>query len=60
MAVKPGPHGDTHDGRSKVSHSRLGSKQIHWMKRYRTELAASTSSVLSTFVAVRALIFPFL
>ncbi|KAJ5038139.1 uncharacterized protein L3040_007008 [Drepanopeziza brunnea f. sp. 'multigermtubi'] len=29
----------------------MGSTQIHWMKRYRTELAASTSSVLSTFVA---------
>ncbi len=26
----------------------------HWAKKYRTELAASGSSVLSTFVAVRS------
>ena len=29
-----------------------GKRNKHWAKQYRTEIAASTSSVLSTFVAV--------
>jgi solute carrier family 25 (mitochondrial carnitine/acylcarnitine transporter), member 20/29 len=32
-----------------------GERSKRWMKHYRTEIAASTSSVLSTFVAVSAL-----
>lgn len=55
MAVKPGPHDDIQkDGKSDVSQSKYGGKQKIWVKRYRTEVAASLSSVLSTFVAVGA------
>ena len=38
---------------SKISPIAPTTKQAkHWAKQYRTEIAASTSSVLSTFVAV--------
>lgn len=40
---------------TEVSRAVLRSEQAkRWTKRYRTEVAASSSSLLSTFVAVRA------
>ncbi|KAG4429551.1 hypothetical protein IFR05_014960 [Cadophora sp. M221] len=53
MAVKPGPQDDTrNDGRpGGLSPPMYEGQQKKWVKRYRTELAASMSSILSTFVA---------
>ncbi|KAH7407575.1 mitochondrial carrier domain-containing protein [Cadophora sp. MPI-SDFR-AT-0126] len=51
MAVKPGPQDELrNNGRPDISQSRYGG-QKKWVKRYRTEVAASMSSILSTFVA---------
>ncbi|KAK0107287.1 hypothetical protein ONS95_003986 [Cadophora gregata] len=52
MAVKPGPRDELkNDGSpAAISQSKYGG-QKKWVKRYRTEVAASMSSILSTFVA---------
>lgn len=45
-----------HDGIQQLPGSSQGNpeaKQKRWAKRYRTEIAASASSILSTFAAVR-------
>lgn len=58
MAVKPGPQDDIkNDGRPGVLPPKYEGEQKKLVKRYRTELAASMSSVLSTFVAVSGLCF---
>lgn len=60
MAVKPGPQDELkNDGRPDISQTKYGG-QKRWVKRYRTEVAASMSSILSTFVAVSTLPSPLL
>jgi hypothetical protein len=52
MGIQPGQH----DGSQQLpdgSQINPEGKQKRWAKRYRTEVAASISSILSTFAAVR-------
>ncbi|CZT06340.1 related to CARNITINE/ACYLCARNITINE TRANSLOCASE [Rhynchosporium graminicola] len=52
MAVKPGPQEDRqNDGGSATNQPIYEGLQKKWIKRYRTEVAASMSSIMSTFVA---------
>lgn len=54
MPAKSGPHGGI-DEQKLSEASKLkpeGNKQKKWAKRYRTEIAASSASILSTFAAV--------
>ncbi|KAK6583281.1 hypothetical protein PZA11_004357 [Diplocarpon coronariae] len=52
MAVKPRSNGDVQeDSKADILQQKGGGRQKRWVKRYRTEIAASTSSVLSTFIA---------
>jgi hypothetical protein len=54
MPIKPGQQDGIKQDRSQIgSQAKGGGKPKRWLKRYRTEVAASTSSVLSTFFAVR-------
>jgi len=55
MAIEPRNQKDDTKGKRIPPVAQLTSKgqPKRWAKRYRTEIAASTSSVLSTFFAVR-------
>lgn len=53
MPVRPGQHdGIQPDNLGQIPQTKHG-QQRRWVKRYRTEVAASLSSILSTFAAVR-------
>jgi len=53
MPVRPGQgEGIQQDNRANIPETNPY-QQRRWVKRYRTEVAASLSSILSTFAAVR-------
>lgn len=54
MPLKPGlSDGVRSDPKFSTPQSRYEGNQKRWIKRYRTEVAAGMSSILSTFAAVR-------